>query len=436
MLKQFHKIRDPIHGFIQVETSQLKVLDSRAFQRLRYIHQLGMTYLVYPGATHKRFEHSLGVMELAGRVFDIISSAQNIHPDVKPWLPELGDQKNLDYWRNVIRVAALCHDIGHMPFSHTAERELLPKGWNHERISRNLILSDEMKAIWSKMDPPLEPEDVVRLSIGPKEEKELEFTRWQSILSEVITGDAFGVDRMDYLLRDSFHSGVAYGRFDHYRLIDTLRILPPPQTGEGSHQNSPTLGITEGGIQSAEALLLARYFMFSQVYLHPVRRIYDIHLKDFLGEWLGDKKYPTDLEGHLALTDSEIITAVREALKQPGERTYAHAHRLMSRGHFKLLYQRNPEDMALNPEASAVISEEAKKKFGSENVRADFYEKSGSAPDFPVLLPDGRVTSALSLSQPMNHIPTAASDYICIHPECYKEALAWLKKHRKDILAG
>jgi HD superfamily phosphohydrolase len=434
MKRIIHKLRDPIHGFIQMDSSERRVLDSQAFQRLRFIHQLGMTYLVYPGATHMRFEHSLGVMELAGRVFDIITSPQNVHPCVKQWLPQLDDPQTLAYWRKVLRVAALCHDIGHLPFSHTAEKELLPEGWNHERLSRILILSEEMTDIWNGIDPVLKPEDVVRLAVGPREAPDLEFNRWQTILSEVITGDAFGVDRMDYLLRDSFHSGVAYGRFDHFRLIDTLRILPPAKTGNAPDCESPTLGISEGGIQSAEALLLARYFMYSQVYLHPVRRIYDIHLKDFLNEWLGDKNYPTTVEGHLALTDCELISAIRQALTEPDKTIYTHADRIMNRNHFKLIYQRNPEDISANPEAPQRIYEAAEEKFGSDKVRADSFKISGSAPNFPVLMPDDRVTDALSLSHPMNHIPVADFDFICVHPDLYTKALLWLKQKRKKII--
>src|SRR5205807_1153099 len=174
----------------------------------------------------------------------------------------------------------------HLPFSHAAEHELLPAGWDHERLSVAVIQSEPMRAIWKSMKPPLDPDDVMKIAVGLKarkypETKDLEFTDWELLLAEIVVGNAFGVDRMDYLLRDSHHAGVSYGRFDHYRLIDTLRILPKaPDGGE------PTLGVEQGGLHSAEALILARYLMFSQVYLHPVRRIYDIHLQDFLREWL------------------------------------------------------------------------------------------------------------------------------------------------------
>jgi len=98
---------------------------------------------------------------------------------------------------------------------------------------------------------------------------------------------------MGYLLRDSYHAGVAYGKFDHYRLIDTLRILPHEQTDEA------TLGIESGGLHSTEALLLARYFMYTQLYFHPVRRIYDFHLLEFLKLWLPGGRFATDLDKHL-----------------------------------------------------------------------------------------------------------------------------------------
>src|SRR5256886_15134501 len=139
-----------------------------------------------------------------------------------------------------------------------------------------------MNGIWRRITPPLRADDVVKLAIGPKKARDVEFSDWETILSEIIVGDAFGVDRMDYLLRDSHHAGVSYGRFDHFRLIDTLRILP-----RGSDDsNEPTLGIEQGGLQSAESLLWARYFMYTQLYFHHVRRIYDKHLKEFLQEWL------------------------------------------------------------------------------------------------------------------------------------------------------
>ena len=160
------------------------------------------------------------------------------------------------------------------------------------KLTREIIVSDEMKTIWDSVTPPLRPEDIEKLAIGPKKATDIKFTDWETVLTEIIVGDAFGVDRMDYLLRDSHHVGVAYGKFDHHRLIDSLRILPPAQSGE----KGESTWCGRRWIQSAEALMLARYFMYSQVYFHPVRRIYNIHLTDFLKEWLGGGAFATDLE--------------------------------------------------------------------------------------------------------------------------------------------
>src|SRR6267142_1236922 len=123
MSKVFHEIRGPIHVFVHMNSYERLVLDSRPFQRLRNITQLALTYLLYPSATHKRFEHSLGVMELAGRVFDVVTNQEHIlFPSVAAILPDKGE---LPYWRRALRAAALCHDIGHLPYSHAAEKELL-----------------------------------------------------------------------------------------------------------------------------------------------------------------------------------------------------------------------------------------------------------------------------------------------------------------------
>jgi uncharacterized protein len=328
-----HEIRDPIHVFVRLDSHEREVLNSRPFQRLRHIHQLALTYLVYPGDTHKRFEHSLGVMELAGRVFDVITN--NVTDEIKDALPDLKNPGALSYWKRVLRMAALCHDIGHLPFSHAAEKELLPNGWDHERLTREIISSDEMKSIWSGITPPLRSEDVVKLAVGPKKAPDLKVTDWETILSEIIVGDAFGVDRIDYLLRDSHHVGVAYGKFDHYRLIDTLRILRAPRSGDNGNSEEVGPGVEQGGIQSAEALTLARYSMYSQVDLHPIRRIYDIHLMDFLSEWLPSGKLPTELSQHLVLTDNDVNAALlRGALVESGP-GIEHARRIVNREHYK-----------------------------------------------------------------------------------------------------
>ena len=243
MAGKTHEIRDPIHVFVRLDSDEREVLNSEPFQRLREIHQLALTYLVYPGATHRRFEHSLGVMELATRIFDVVMDREHLHHGSVQRMV-----RDSHYWRRVLRMAALCHDLGHLPFSHAAEKELLPAGWNHERLSLDLIRSDWLAPIWKKLN--IEMEDIARLALGPKHYPDASpLSDWETILAEIIVGDVFGADRMDYLLRDSHHAGVAYGRFDHHRLTDTIRILPKALDGS----EEPALGIEQGGLQSADS---------------------------------------------------------------------------------------------------------------------------------------------------------------------------------------
>lgn len=199
-MKYTHEFRDPIHAFISLRTDERKVIDSRPFQRLRHIHQLALTYLVYPGTTHKRFEHSLGVMEFASRIFDVVTNPANIADEsVRTILP---DEESRQYWKSALRMAALCHDLGHLPFSHASEIDLLPEGYDHERLTKDIIYSPEMQAIWTAMTPPLRVDDIVKLAVGAKKADPLELNTWETILAEIIIGDAFGADRTDYLLRD------------------------------------------------------------------------------------------------------------------------------------------------------------------------------------------------------------------------------------------
>ena len=437
MIKNTHEIRDAIHTFVQFDSHEHKVLDSRPFQRLRHINQLALTHLVYPGATHKRFEHSLGVMELADRIYRVVTDPENVNDSVRGVLPTLGRPDELRYWRRVIRAAALCHDLGHLPFSHAGEKEgLLPDGWNHERLTVEFIRSQEMRDIWQELTPPLRTDDIAKLAIGAKEGAKFigsVFSDWEAILAEIIVGDAFGADRMDYLLRDSHHMGVAYGRFDLYRLIDTLRILPPAPEETEIQSNEPTLGVEEGGLHSVEALLLARYAMFSQVYFHRVRRIYDIHLREFLKRWLPGGQFSISVEDMLKSTDVEVMHALRQASLENSDLGLL-ANRIIRRQHFRQLYQRNPDDIGEGIDAATAIYKAACEEFGSDNVRLDQDSKSGGTVEFPVLSRDGRIVSSVSLSQILENLPEAAIDYVFVEPSIQDDASEWLKRNRRDII--
>lgn len=426
MVKRSHEIRDPIHNFIRIDSSERKLLDSIPVQRLRNIHQLGLTYLVYPGATHRRFEHSLGVMELAGRVYDIITNQDNIHDSVRP----LVRSQDCSYWRKALKIAALCHDVGHLPFSHLAEG-LLPQGWDHERLTAEIIMSDQMKNLIYDQNK-VNPEDVAKLALGAEKYKKFfdeELDVWEAILSEIIVGDTFGVDRIDYLLRDSHHAGVAYGKFDHYRMIDTLRILPKSEASQ-----EPSLGIEEGGLHTAEALLLARYFMFTQLYYHRVRLGYDLLLEDFLRAWLPEGKFSTDLNNHLLMTDNEVTAEIFKAADDDKHPGHISAKRILNRRHFKLIYQRNPEDVNKYPEAAKMIYEKACEKFGSKEVKFVKPKEIRGKMDFPILGWDNQIKSAISLSETLAKVPSDKIEYIFITPENFENSLEWLDGNKDAIL--
>lgn len=429
MSKYIHELRDPIYNFIHYNSDERKAIDSIPIQRLRHIHQLALTYLVYPGATHKRFEHSLGVMELASRVYDVVTDPNNILDDsIRNIVPKSPFEQQ--YWRQALRMAALFHDVGHLPFSHAAEEKLLPDGWSHEMITAEIIRSEEMIKIWNNLK--IQPEHVVKLAVGKRYCKDCKFSDWEAILSEIIVGDSLGVDRMDYLLRDSHHTGVAYGKFDHYRLIETIRVLPKDYNEKSKE---PALGIEKGGLHAVEAMLLARYFMYTQLYLHPVRRIYDIHLREFLKKWLQNGVFPIEVENHLQMTDNEVFEGLFEVAYDQNHPGHEYAERIVKRNHFRLLYDRNQEDISKNPEAPKAIFNELCKKFGEQNVRYDTYKQRGGDSVFPVYVNSNRkIVSSLSISDVLTKIPIIAIDSIYINPDCRSIATKWLNENSERII--
>src|SRR5262249_14333707 len=143
-----------------------------------------------------------------------------------------------------------------------------------------------------------------------------------------------------YLLRDSYHAGVAYGTFDHHRLINTLRILPTKY----EESDEPALGLEAGGLESSEGLMIARHFMYKQVYLHHIRRVYDIHLKDFLIERLPGGKFSTKLNKHLNISDVEVLSAIRKAYANGNSPQHVLARRIQCREHFRRFYEAAPTD--------------------------------------------------------------------------------------------
>lgn len=316
------EIRDPIHQFITVSDLEQRVIDTRPVQRLRQIHQLSTAWLVWPGAQHTRFEHALGTMELAGRALN--AAFRNSDRSVLDRLG-LGDKARQQAMESIARLGGLLHDIGHPPFSHGAEA-LLPQedgvALHHETLTSRLIEHEEIRSPIER-DPldRVDIESVAAVAAGP----EVRPAQDQNIrlLADLVTG-AVGVDRMDYLLRDAYFTGVAYGKFDIERLIASLEIVESDEVG------GPVWAVPFGAMYDAEQMLLARWFMHLQVYFHKTRRILDVHLRNYLQATLPGGRFPSLLEEHLNLTDYSILD---RALRSD----HPEAHALLRRNHLRMV---------------------------------------------------------------------------------------------------
>ena len=218
-------VRDPVHGYIQLNLTAVQIIDTPRFQRLRRVRQLGFSYLAYPGANHTRFEHSIGVYHLACQLTHLIDEV-----DV----------------RREVEMAALLHDIGHGPFSHTTE-EIIKNRTRRTHIDIEDILAE-----------PIVAEVLEAHEISPKQV--MKHIRGETYESQILTSE-IDVDRMDYLVRDSHYTGAAYGLIDHQRLLHEI------------HFHGTKLGVELGGLQAAEALLISRFLMHPTVYYHHVSRI-------------------------------------------------------------------------------------------------------------------------------------------------------------------
>lgn len=196
----------------------------------------------------------------------------------------------------------------------------------------------------------------------------------------------------------------------------------------------PALGIEEGGIHSAEALALARYFMYTQVYFHAVRRIYDIHLKDFLGAWLEGARFSVEPASLLRLTDNEVSAAIERAAESAAAAGHDSALRIQSRGHFRVAYSWNPDDIRINPDAGQLVAEALGREFGQDAVRHDRVSASGGSHDFPVRMQDGRVVWALAVSDVLQNVPAAIIDYVFVDPHLRDGAGAWLRRNKQDVI--
>ena len=232
-----HKVlRDPVHGYINVYHQVIwDLIATPEFQRLRRIHQLGGTTQVYHTAEHSRFGHSLGVYEIVRLMLD---NVKNLRESLS------------EFEQTAVLCAGLLHDVGHGPFSHAFETIT---NINHEVITDRIILENTQVHHVLKMAHPDLPKVVADI-IAHRHERKL--------LTQMISSQ-MDADRMDYLLRDSYFTGVSYGEFDLHRILRTIRIV------------NDTIVMKESGIHAVEDYIMARYQMYWQVYLHPVSRSYE-----------------------------------------------------------------------------------------------------------------------------------------------------------------
>ena len=231
-------IRDPIWNNIRVDTLALELVDTPVFQRLRYVRQLGLTYLVYPGATHTRFEHALGAYHLCRIAIGLLRERG---------IAEISEQEC-----TITTIAALLHDVGHYPFSHALEEI---GATHHEEVATSLVTTGQVASILRARLGENAPEQIIALIRG----------RADAPLQGLVSG-SLDLDKIEYLKRDAHMCGVAYGEIDVDRLINSMVLVNDPITA------MKTVGVAEKGLSALESLLFAKYQMYRNVYWHHAVR--------------------------------------------------------------------------------------------------------------------------------------------------------------------
>lgn len=359
-MRQEYEIRDPVYGFIAFNHWGKEILNHPVFQRLRRIKQLALTEMVYPGAVHTRFEHSLGVMHFATMMYDsIVKNNLSLLEDRLSY-NEAGLKKD----RQLIRLAALLHDVGHSPFSHASE-EIMPlnsqksKPLKHEDYTTAIIgtlLKDTIEDHpINRTNYGIEAEEVAALIEGNPE------ILGDRLFWKVLISSQLDADRGDYLLRDSYHTGVKYGVYDHSRLINTLALGIDPES------NEVVLGVSKDGWHVAESVVIARYQMFTQVYFHKTRRAFDYHLKSALKKVLDGGKLPgansSSLGSFIELDDYAMWDRFRRSREED-----PHCSAIMDRDHVREVYSTNEV-----PSLKDEVELQAKKML-LEQAGVGFYE--------------------------------------------------------------
>jgi uncharacterized protein len=294
--REFEVVRDPLWNTIRLDPTAVSIIDTPQFQRLRQIRQLGLAYLVYPGATHTRFDHAVGVYHLARWALGLLS--------------ERGELEGIDPAEcALVPYAALLHDVGHYPFSHALEE--LDGEWvpgHHEALTGRFLRAPELAGVLGSMgdDAAERIEALIR-------------ARSASPLQGLVSG-SLDLDKIEYLRRDARFCGVPYGEVDVDRLLNALTVVPDPATGRAE------IGIHEKGLSALESLLFAKYQMFRNVYWHHAVRAATAVYKRLVQDAVdGGLVTPDEIVG---MTDERLMVTLEfRALERGGP----HAERVARR---------------------------------------------------------------------------------------------------------
>ncbi|MEN3034488.1 MAG: HD domain-containing protein [Aquificaceae bacterium] len=362
---------DPIYSSIRAFDCEIKLIDHPVLQRLRFVKQLGLAFLVFPSAQHTRFEHSLGTMELSSKMAQLAG---------------IKDRRVTSF----LRIAGLLHDIGHGPFSHTTEVLLGDK--SHEDIGLKVFyeeLSDLLKSCGYS-----DEELSIIASLAFKKEA-------PSGIPRLITGE-LGADRMDYLRRDAYFCATSYGFFDYQRMLNNLHVI-----GNG------LLGVHSSALRALESFVVGRYFMYSQVYFHKVVRILNLHLKELLEELF--KEGILDLLSFHRMTDVQVFAIFLKDLNRAGVR------RVLFREHFRQVFATS-SDAEFEYTRSRMLE-----RYDEKDLRFDFAKKS--VLDEDIMIIDGKRTSSVrQTSDILRGLRDISVFRIYIKPSLKEEAKTFVQK--------
>ncbi|MBV8149546.1 MAG: HD domain-containing protein [Candidatus Eremiobacteraeota bacterium] len=327
------RILDPIHHFIELSTAEARLLDVPAVQRLRRLRQLGLAYLAFPSAEHSRFTHALGALAIGSRAFDVL---------VQHGRAFFEDESALAYQRRLVRAALLLHDIGHGPFSHASESVL---GVRHEERAVEILALPHVRSGLAAAD--VDAGDVLGLILGDPASR-------YPALRELVSGPNLDADRMDYLQRDAYFTGVATGRYDADQLIGSLRLF--------EKEGRVVMGIDGRGVVALESFVLARYMMFASVYFHHTTRIFERILQRVLRELWPDPHSLDPIDEFLAWDDFRVLN---ELSGRESEATRALRERIVL---YALAAEFNAER---DLRAFEACERRLRERFGADNVWAD-----------------------------------------------------------------